>query len=118
MWWMPFLNFICVFHISPLLLPRLTSQHRVLGANSQSKKVEFQSALQFAQEYAILAASIDDRPFIPVSSVIVGGAPREFKVLFRNWEDAKIPTSWQPSRKPSLRLVGLTAAMEAMKAIG
>ncbi|KAH0614048.1 uncharacterized protein H6S33_005934 [Morchella sextelata] len=89
----------------------------VLGANSQSKRPEFQSALQFAQDYAILAATVDDRPFIPVSSVIVGGAPREFKVLFRNWEDAKIPTSWQPSRKPSLRLVGLTAAMEAMKVI-
>lgn len=89
----------------------------VLGANSQSKRPEFQSALQFAQDYAILAATVDNRPFIPVSSVIVGGAPREFKVLFRNWEDAKIPTSWLPSRKPSLRLVGLTAAMEAMKGI-
>ncbi|RPB06167.1 hypothetical protein L873DRAFT_1851083, partial [Choiromyces venosus 120613-1] len=86
----------------------------VLGANSQDKRAEFETALKFAQEYAMLAASVNDRPFIPVSSVIVGGAPREFKVLFRNWEDSKIPTTWQPTRKPSLRLVGLPAAMEAM----
>ena len=58
--------------------------------------------------------SVEDRPFIPVSSVILGGAPREFKALFRTWDDAKIPTQWQPSRKPSLRLIGLPQAMEAM----
>ncbi|KAI5783626.1 gelsolin repeat protein [Geopyxis carbonaria] len=86
----------------------------VLGSQSQSKREEFQVALQFTQEYAILAVSIEDRPFLPVSSVILGGAPREFKALFRTWEDAKTPTTWLPTRKPSLRLLGLTEAMEAL----
>ncbi|KAF8245365.1 hypothetical protein K440DRAFT_646308 [Wilcoxina mikolae CBS 423.85] len=86
----------------------------VIGSQSQSKREEFQVALQFTQAYALLAVSVEDRPFIPVSSVILGGAPREFKALFRTWDNAKIPTQWQPSRKPSLRLIGLPQAMEAM----
>jgi hypothetical protein len=86
----------------------------VLGSQAQSKREEFQAALQFAQEYSLLAVSVEDRPFIPVSSVILGGAPREFKSLFRTWDNAKTPTQWQPARKPSLRLVGLPQAMEAM----
>ncbi|KAA8895170.1 hypothetical protein FN846DRAFT_970874 [Sphaerosporella brunnea] len=86
----------------------------VIGSQSQSKREEFQAALQFTQEYAILSVSVEDRPFIPVSSVILGGAPREFKALFRTWDNAKMPTQWQPARKPSLRLIGLPQAMEAM----
>ncbi len=60
--------------------------------------------------------SVDDRPFIPVSNVILGGAPRDFKALFRTWEDSMTPTEWTPNRKPSLRLMGLNDAIEAVGA--
>jgi hypothetical protein len=69
----------------------------------------------FAQEYGILAASMEDRPFIPVSTVVLKGIPRDFKAVFRKWEEAKIMTSWEPKRSPSLRVVPLSAAIEAMK---
>jgi hypothetical protein len=88
---------------------------RVLGVNSQHKRAEFQLALQFAQEYAILAASVNDRPKIPASSVIIGGgAPGEFKASFRNWEDLRASTTataWEASPQ----VVALSAAMEAME---
>jgi len=88
----------------------------VLGANSQDKRVDFQHALQFTNEYSLLASSLEDRPFVPVSTVILGGAPREFKALFRRWQDSKMMTDWKPERRPSLRLmVGLTQAMELMR---
>ena len=86
----------------------------MVGAKSQSKREEFQVALQFTKDYALLAESVEGRPFIPVSSVILGGVPKEFKALFRSWDNEKIPTQWQPSRKPSLRLIGLPQAMEVM----
>lgn len=89
----------------------------MLGAKAQSKREEFQTALQFTQDYSILAVSVDDRPFIPVSSVILGGAPREFRALFRTWEDSKSPTNTKPTgmRKSSLRLIGLDEAMKIIE---
>ncbi|KAH0538436.1 hypothetical protein FGG08_004984 [Glutinoglossum americanum] len=87
----------------------------VVGAKSQTKYAEFQTALVFAQEYGILAASMEDRPFIPVSTVVLQGIPRDFKAVFRKWEEAKIMTSWEPKRKPSLRVVPLSAAIEATR---
>lgn len=80
----------------------------------------------------MLAVSIEDRPFMPISSVILGGAPKEFKALFRTWDNAcpavlnpqqqqnpAAPVKQQPAasgmrRARSIRLVGLSEAMEAM----
>lgn len=104
----------CKFSQHPSLRNFVLIVYSVLGSQSQEKRAEFQTALQFAQEYSMLAVSLEDRPVIPVTSVILGGAPREFKALFRTWEDAKTPTTWQPTRKPSMRIVGLSEAMEAV----
>jgi len=42
----------------------------------------------FAQDYVILAASVQDRPFVPISKVVLSGVPREVKALFRGcWEE-------------------------------
>lgn len=116
MWRMPSLSFTCGFSADQWAgsCALADSAHSVIGSQSQSKREEFQAALQFTEAYSLLAVSVEDRPFIPVSSVILGGAPREFKALFRTWDDAKTPTQWQPARKPSLRLIGLPQAMEAM----
>jgi len=42
----------------------------------------------FAQDYGILAASMQDRPFVPISKVVMGGMPHEVRAAFRGcWEE-------------------------------
>ncbi|KAK6524876.1 hypothetical protein TWF281_011777 [Arthrobotrys megalospora] len=87
----------------------------IVGEQAQDKRVDFQHALLFTQEYSIMAASNEDRPFVPPSNVVLGGAPKELKVIFRRWEDSKTPTAWHPSRNPSVKLtMGLRDAMSMM----
>lgn len=73
----------------------------------------------FAQEYGILAASLQDRPFVPVSTVVLEGVPRDMKAVFRGWQDQMQPTaalmSGKPRRGKSLRIVGLQAAIAATR---
>ncbi|KAI4756007.1 hypothetical protein E4T52_11821 [Aureobasidium sp. EXF-3400] len=49
----------------------------------------FVQACLFAHDYAILSASLEDRPAIPKSKVVLGGLPREIKVKFRRWEERR-----------------------------
>lgn len=83
----------------------------------------------------MLAVSVEDRPFMPVSSVILGGAPKEFKALFRTWDQTH-PAVLDPvkmvenkfaqqqaqlggkglGRQRSIRIVSLNEAMNAMRA--
>ncbi|KAL1839746.1 hypothetical protein VTJ49DRAFT_1212 [Mycothermus thermophilus] len=107
----------------------------LVGARSQSLYPAFRNALDFAQEYAILAAGIEDRPFVPVSTVVLEGIPRDLKAVFRKWSDARSPTIMHPSssgsgsgstggsgggggstlkRGRSLRIVPLTQALQAL----
>ncbi|CAD6570913.1 MAG: hypothetical protein ASARMPRED_004070 [Alectoria sarmentosa] len=77
---------------------------RSLAPAPQHKSTEsaaFRTALVFAQEYSILAASAEDRPFVPVSSVVicsrngspkvkeVEGIPEGMRRAFRKWDDGK-----------------------------
>lgn len=78
-----------------------------MGSEAQSRAAEFASALVFAHEYGILAASLEDRPFIPKSFVAIGGVPEQCRVAFRKW-DSKI---WQSTA----RLLPLNAAIEAIR---
>lgn len=66
----------------------------VVGARAQTQAqyASFHNALDFAQEYAILAAGMEDRPFVPVSTVVLEGIPRDLKSVFRKWRDADSPT--------------------------
>ncbi|KAK8210717.1 hypothetical protein IWZ01DRAFT_435672 [Phyllosticta capitalensis] len=92
----------------------------IVGALSRSQCLAFSTALMFAHEYGILAASLDDRPFVPVSTVVLEGVPRDMKACFRSWEDSLQPTAalmaGKPRRGRSLRIVGLQAALAATKA--
>jgi hypothetical protein len=75
----------------------------------------------FAQEYGILAAGMEDRPFVPVTTVILEGIPKDMKSIFRKWEEGKSPTIYKGpptgglQRGRSLRVVPLTVALEAMR---
>ena len=66
--------------------------------HKSTESAAFRAALVFAQEYGILAASAEDRPFVPVSTVVVcsrtrspngpevGDIPDGMRRAFRKWE--------------------------------
>lgn len=92
----------------------------VVGSRAQDQYASFHNALDFAQEYAILAASMEDRPFVPVSTVVLEGIPRDMKSVFRKWQDALNPTvtntntSTALKRGRSLKIVPLGQALQAL----
>ncbi|KXT05378.1 hypothetical protein AC578_10984 [Pseudocercospora eumusae] len=46
-------------------------------------------ALLFASDYAIMAASLEDRAAIPKCWVVFSGVPRDVKMLFRHWDERR-----------------------------
>lgn len=70
----------------------------------------------FAQEYGILAASAEDRPFVPAASVVIcvrnssepgkeaDDIPEGMRRAFRKWDDSIIR---------GCKILPLTAALEA-----
>jgi len=100
------------------------NRYSILSPHSHTQNHAFSAALLFAQDYGILAASLEDRPFIPVSTVVLEGAPRDMKAVFRRWTDYNngepIPTEKLLEGKPlkrggSIRVVGLAAALAAVQ---
>lgn len=99
----------------------------IVGRQSQAQYAAFRNALDFAQEYAILAAGMEDRPFVPISTVVLEGIPRDLKSVFRKWSDDLSPTRMAATastpgvtspatikRGRSLRIVPLTVALQAV----
>ncbi|KAI0477023.1 hypothetical protein F4859DRAFT_71174 [Xylaria cf. heliscus] len=90
----------------------------VVGSHAQGEYASFHNALDFAQEYAILAASVEDRPFVPVSTVVLEGIPRDMKSVFRKWQDVLSPTVTNANtglkRGRSLKVVSLGQALQAL----
>jgi hypothetical protein len=85
-------------------------KHSIVGALARSQAPAFSTALMFAQEYGILAVSEEDRPFMPVTTIVLEGVPRDMKAVFRHWNDGLIPTAlgWRrPSRLREGRAVGI-----------
>ncbi len=75
----------------------------------------FRTALLFAQEYAILAASAhnENRPFVPVNSVVLFGVGRDsvpegLRMAFRKWEGGKVR---------GCTVLGLAASIEATRPV-
>lgn len=93
----------------------------IVGSRAQAQYASFRNALNFAQEYAILASSMEDRPFVPICTVVLEGIPRDLKSVFRKWRDSASPTITNPPgggtgirRGRSLRVVPLTQALQAL----
>lgn len=94
---------------------------RTLSPAPHQKSTEssaFRAALLFAQEYGILAASAEDRPFVPACAVVVcsrnvsgkeeevvGRVPEGVRRAFRKWDGGCVG---------GCRVVGLSEALEAM----
>ena len=101
----------------------------IVGKESRDKYDDFCAALIFAQEYGILTAGMEDRPFVPVSTVVLEGVPRDMKGVFRKWRDAVSPLIMKPRSNPlqmgggggglkrgkSLRVVRLNDALDAVR---
>lgn len=49
----------------------------------------FTQALLFCSEYAILAASEEDRPAVPAAKVVLGNMPRDARMVFRYWDSRR-----------------------------
>lgn len=90
----------------------------IVGSRAQAQYLSFHNALEFAQEYGILAAGMEDRPFVPFSTVVFEGIPRDMKSVFRKWRDVDSPTVTNVStglkRGRSLRVVPLNQALQAL----
>ncbi|KAJ6783645.1 hypothetical protein PWT90_06988 [Aphanocladium album] len=109
--------------LSPLkiyVLDAFFEMYIVVGSGAQSQYSSFRNALDFAQEYAILSAGMQDRPFVPVSTIVLEGIPRDLKRVFRKWEDGRSPTVTNTysglKRGRSLRVVPLSQALLALSA--
>lgn len=57
--------------------------------SSQYWEDAFTQALLFANEYAILAASVEDRMKMPQAEVIFGAVPLDAKHVFRSWDESR-----------------------------
>ena len=107
------------------MLDAFFEMYIIVGARAQRRYGAFRNALDFAQEYAILASGMEDRPFVPISTVVLEGIPRDLKSVFRKWHDGASPTvmpagsgsgsgSGELRRGRSLRIVPLTHALQAL----
>lgn len=113
--------------MSPPALPPSSTKNstynndRIIGPLAQQQSHAFAAALHFAQDYGILAASVEDRPFIPVSTVVLEGAPRDMKFCFRGWDNdrgvggTEALMAGKLRRQGSLRCVGLAAALASLR---
>lgn len=109
------------------ILDAFFEMYIIVGRDAQSQYAAFHNALDFAQEYAILAAGMEDRPFVPISTVVLEGIPRDMRSCFRKWRDDMSPTRMAPSSNPnggrsasplkrarSLKVVMLGQALQAL----
>lgn len=60
--------------------------HSYVGHEAKSKAAEFVTALSFAEQYGMLAASLQDRPAIPPCCVSFGRAESGLRAAFRKWK--------------------------------
>jgi Domain of unknown function (DUF4045) len=113
----------CIYDLEPesiYILDAFFEIYILVGSMAQSQFSAFHHSLMFAQEYGILAAGMEDRPFVPVTTIVMGGVPKDMRAVFRKWKDALSPTEMKPTGTPlqrgrSLRVVPLTAALEATR---
>ncbi|KJK77400.1 hypothetical protein H634G_07139 [Metarhizium anisopliae BRIP 53293] len=112
-------NQVDLLPTSIYVLDAFFEMYIIVGSRANAQYASFRNALDFAQEYAILASGMEDRPFVPVSTVVLEGIPRDLKRVFRKWDDGRSPTVTNASvglkRGRSLRIVTLTQALQALR---
>lgn len=84
----------------------------LIGPQAQAQQEAFATALAFAQEYAILAAGEQDRPFVPTGTVVLRGVPKDLKACFRGWDEGV--GLFGVGKAQELSVVPLSAALVAI----
>lgn len=114
--------YMYVYH-KPVIRISTDKRNRLPGSLSNASGAAFATALLFAQDYGMMAASLEDRPFVPVSTVVMSGAPRDMKASFRAWDDSRVDSSALmggsgTGRMAPLKIIGLGAAIAALTTEG
>ncbi|KAI9705195.1 MAG: hypothetical protein M1820_005342 [Bogoriella megaspora] len=87
----------------------------ILGPASHTHLQLLPTALLFAQDYSILAASLEDRPFVPIGNVLMPGFfPKDMRHVFRGWRD-ELTESFKEGRKEGKKVLSLGAAIAAVR---
>ncbi|KAH8595582.1 hypothetical protein B0O99DRAFT_622184 [Bisporella sp. PMI_857] len=115
----------CQADVSPrnvYILDAFFEIYIIVGSKAQSQYPAFHNALTFAQEFSILAAGSEDRPYVPVTTVVLEGIPKDMKSVFRKWTEGLTPTIMRPmspglKRGRSLRVIPLNTALEATRKV-
>lgn len=107
---MPTSTFLCKPDSKFIFESKLTILRHVI-AEANSKSAEFVTALMFAQDYAILTASLEDRPSIPTCKITFYGAPPDFTAAFRKWES---PSSHKGRHQKQCQVIALNDALEVL----
>ncbi|OAP64790.1 hypothetical protein AYL99_00762 [Fonsecaea erecta] len=68
----------------------------VLVGGSAKKPAEFVTAVQVAQEIAVLSPSVQDRPLLPACYVVMGDPPENIKSVFRKWKPERSASRDEP----------------------
>lgn len=68
-----------------ILIGPLFSSHQP----EKARDFLFAQTLFFAEDYAVQAASLEDRPMVPKCSVLAAGVPRDVRMLFRFWQEER-----------------------------
>ena len=94
--------------------------YSIVAPLSTYKYPSFALALDFGQEYSILAASEQDRPFIPQGRVVFlaaaeGSTPRDMQFAFRKWDERKFAPFGKG--KGGKKVVSLNEALEALRSM-
>ena len=83
----------------------------LVNRNNSSKSAEFLTALFAAQDIAMLASAIQDRPSLPTCYVVAGELSSDIKACFRKW-NAMEATSLMGREMLNVRLDDVIEALE------
>lgn len=67
-----------------------------LVGESAKKPAEFVTALQIAQEIAVLSPSVQDRPLLPACYLVMGAPPQKIQSVFRKWRPQRSMSANEP----------------------
>lgn len=86
----------------------------IIGSKAKPQFSAFHNSLTFAQEYSILAAGLEERPFVPEIRIVLEGIPRDVKAVFRKWKDSHAP-NYQAQKGNFLIEFSLSEVLEIMR---
>ena len=72
-------------HPSIHILDAYRTLYIIVTRNAATKAAEFATSMHLAQDFAMLAPAIQDRPILPTCYVVAGELPDDVRICFRKW---------------------------------